>query len=143
MNQVRCNWCVPIVLLSIWYNVCTYHGPSLRACYKYILSCVLDVLLFPYSIPIWTLFYPVFFLCVLRSLLGFGFCCDSFSIRVIGMFIRIYADLTFSFFSEVYDLFQLLCVLSSVFICFPRGVIFRSTVIGVCPVTTNCFAGTS
>ena len=27
MNQVRCNWCVPIVLLSIWYNVCTYHSP--------------------------------------------------------------------------------------------------------------------
>ena len=27
VNQVRCNWCVPIVLLSIWYNVCAYHSP--------------------------------------------------------------------------------------------------------------------
>ena len=27
MNQVRCNWCVPIVLLSILYNVCAYHSP--------------------------------------------------------------------------------------------------------------------
>ena len=23
----RCNWCVPIILLSIWYNVCACHSP--------------------------------------------------------------------------------------------------------------------
>ena len=27
MSQARYNWCVPIVLLSIWYNVCTCHSP--------------------------------------------------------------------------------------------------------------------
>ena len=44
VNQARCNWCVPIVLLqlSIWCNVCACHSPvpwyqgiSLhRFCYK-------------------------------------------------------------------------------------------------------------
>ena len=43
--------------------------------------------------------------------------------------IRTNADLTILFLSEVYDLFQLLCVLSSVFIGFPPEVIFRSKVI--------------
>ena len=38
---------------------------------------------------------------------------------------------------EVYDLFRLLCVLSSVF-CFPPEVICHSRVIGACPVTTDC-----
>ena len=46
--------------------------------------------------------------------------------------IRTYADLTFVFLSEVHDLFQLLCVLSAVFICFPPEEIFRSTIIGAC-----------
>ena len=36
------------------------------------------------------------------------------------------------------DVFQLLCVLSSVFICFPPEVIFRSRVIAARPVTTDC-----
>ena len=45
---------------------------------------------------------------------------------------------TFLFLSEVYDLFPLLCELSSVFICFSPEVIFRSRVIGACPVTTDC-----
>ena len=37
---------------------------------------------FPFSISIWTsfVFHPVFFSWVLCCLLGFGFCCDSFSI---------------------------------------------------------------
>ena len=26
-SQARCNWCVPIILLSIWYNVCACHSP--------------------------------------------------------------------------------------------------------------------
>ena len=30
VNQARCNWCVPIVLLSIWYNVCACHSPVYR-----------------------------------------------------------------------------------------------------------------
>ena len=43
----------------------------------------------------------------------------------------------------VYDLFNLLCILSSVFICFPPEVIFRSRVIGACPVTTDCILAMS
>ena len=66
---------------------------------------------------------------------------------VLYILIRTYADLTFFFLSEVqytYDLFQLLCVLSSVFIfVFPPGVIFRSRVIGACPVTTDCIVAMS
>ena len=54
-----------------------------------------------------------------------------------------YAFLTFLFLSEVYDLFQLMCVLSCIFICFPSEVIFRSRVIGACPVTTDCIAAMS
>ena len=45
--------------------------------------------------------------------------------------------------SEVYDLFQLLCVLSSVSFCFHPEVIFRSRVIGACPVTTGCLVSMS
>ena len=41
MNQVRCNWCVPIVLLSIWYNVCTYHSPVGH--YIVIVACVIFI----------------------------------------------------------------------------------------------------
>ena len=47
-----------------------------------------------------------------------------------------------SFLSEVYDLFQLLHVSSCVFICFPPEVIFRSRVIGACPMTTDCIVAT-
>ena len=35
----------------------------------------------------------------------------------------------------VYDLFQLLCIVGFYFICFPPEVIFRSRVVGACPVT--------
>ena len=72
-------------------------------------------------------FHPVFFLCFLCCLLGFGFCCDSFSIRYICILIRTYADLTVLFLSEVYDLFQLLCVriIFCFYICSPPEVIFR------------------
>ena len=48
-----------------------------------------------------SLFHPVFFLWVL-CLLVFGFCCDSFNIY----------ELTVLFLSEIYDLWQLLCLLS-------------------------------
>ena len=53
------------------------------------------------------------------------------------------ATATASFLSEVYDLFQLLCVLSPVFICFPPEVIFRSRVTEACPVTTDCIVAMS
>ena len=56
--------------------------------------------------------------------------------------IRTYADLTFLFLSEVYDLFQS-CVISSVFICFPPEVISRSRVFGACPVTADCIVAMS
>ena len=45
-------------------------------------------------------------------------------------YLRSYADLTFLLLAEVYDLFQLLCVLSSFF--FPPEVIFHSRVVGAC-----------
>ena len=47
MNQARCNWCVPIVLLSIWCNVCACHG----AVYHYIAATV--VYLVPRIIPMY------------------------------------------------------------------------------------------
>ena len=67
------------------------------------------------------LFHPVFFSRVLCCLLGFG-SCYSFSIWYIYIYvswytwyrcilIRTYADLTFLFLSEVYDVFQLLCLI--------------------------------
>ena len=61
----------------------------------------------------------------------------------ICILIRTCADLTFLFLSEVYDLFNLLCVLSSVFICFPPEVTFRSRGIGACLVTTGCILAMS
>ena len=36
MNHARCNRFIPIVLLSIWCNVCACHGPV----YHYIASTV-------------------------------------------------------------------------------------------------------
>ena len=66
-----------------------YTPPALLASLKYAYSPCVDVDLFlfffssfPFSISIWTsfVFHPVFFLWVLCCLLGFGFCCDSFSI---------------------------------------------------------------
>ena len=63
--------------------------------------------------------------------------------HMICILIRTYADLTFLFLSELYDLFQLLRVLSSAIICFPPEVIFRSRVIGACPVTTDCIVAMS
>ena len=92
-------------------------------------------------------FHPVFFLWVLCCLLGFGFCCDSFSIRMIHMlciyiYLDTYADRTFSFLSEVlrsiplvfsycvyyYLMFYVTtdCIVatsSSVFICFAPEVL--------------------
>ena len=43
----------------------------------------------------------------------------------------------------VYDFDRLLCVLPSVFICFPPEVIFRSRVIGACHVTMDCIVAMS
>ena len=63
--------------------------------------------------------------------------------RYLDICVYTYADLTFLFLSEVYDWFQLLCVLSCVFICFPPEVIFRSRAIGACPVTTDCIVAMS
>ena len=62
---------------------------------------------------------------------------------MVSILIRTYVNLTFLFLSEVYDLFQLLCVLSSAFSCFPPEVVFRSRVVGACPVTTDCIVAMS
>ena len=41
----RCNWCVPIVLLSIWYNnVCACHSPVchyIAATVVYLVQCII------------------------------------------------------------------------------------------------------
>ena len=63
-----------------------------------------------------------------------------FLLRLVYRMIYIH---TLLFLSEVYDLFQLLCVLSSVFICFPPEVIFRPRVIGACPLTTESIVAMS
>ena len=47
------------------------------------------------------------------------------------------------FLSEVYDLFLLLCILSSVLICCPPEVIFHTRVVGACPVTADCVVAMS
>ena len=73
-------------------------------------------------------FHPVFFLQMIRNLI---------------CILHIYTDRTILLSSEVDDLFQLLCVLSSVFISFPAEVVFRSRVIGACPVTTDCIVAIS
>ena len=76
----------PLATLKNAYSPC-----PLRA--VFCLSCVVDVDLFLLfsSLPALLrfrfghrLFHPVFFLPVLRCLLGFGFCCDSFSIWYIS-----------------------------------------------------------
>ena len=97
-----------------------------------LLSCVTDVDLFyyfPSSFPFrfrfgHRLFHPVFFLWVLCCVLGFGFCCDSFSIGYTVYFeacilIRTHADLTFFClryticfsYCVVYFLFSIRCLL--------------------------------
>ena len=103
--------------------------------------------LFSISIPIWTSFVsPCLSLWVLCCLLGFGFCCDSFSIRMIYIYLDTYADLAFLFLSEVYDSFQFVCVLPSR-ICYkfvPEVIlIFHSGVIGSCFVTRDCIVAMS
>ena len=51
MNQVRCNWCVPIVLLSIRYNVCAYHSPVCHyivVTIVYLVQCIMAVCVITY-----------------------------------------------------------------------------------------------
>ena len=57
------------------------------------------------------------------------------------VYLDTYADLTFLFFSEVYDLFQLLC--TKYYIIFCLLLVFRSRAIGACPVTTDCIVAMS
>ena len=137
----------------------TYTPPALLASLKYAYSpCVLSsflrsccwlILFFFSSFPSFDfdfghrLFHPVFFLWVLCCLLGFAFCWDSFNIWYIYISWYVRTLISPSFLSEVYDLFQLLHVSSCVFICFPPEVIFRSRVIGACPVTTDCIVAMS
>ena len=95
-------------------------------------------------------FHPVFFLWVLCCLLGSVSAPTRLGhtwyqvwyIYKICILIRTLISPSY-FLSEVYDLFQLLCVLSSAFICFPPEVqysmIFRSRVIGAGLVTTDSF----
>ena len=106
---------------------------------------------FPFSISIWTVFvfHPVFSCGYSYAVSSVSVSAatrlayDIYNISYICILIRRYADLTFVFSSEVYDLFQLLCALFSVFIRFPPEVIFRSRVIGACPATTGCIVAMS
>ena len=147
------------ILLFCFYFVSVLHSlpRSLRASSMRIplacclLSCVADVdlsFLFFCSLPSLFRFrfrHRLFSSCLflLGTMLSPRF---RFLLRLVWhmicILIRTYADVTFLFLSEVHDLFQL-CVLSSVFICFPPEVIFRSRVIGACPVTTDCIVAMS
>ena len=104
-----------LVSLKYAYSPCVL---SLLALLTYLYFFLLFLTFFDFDLGI-VCFRPAFFLWVLYCLLGFGFCCDSFSISYIYVciLIRTYADLTFLL-SEVYDLFQLLCIVFC-FICFP------------------------
>ena len=114
-----------------------YTSPGLLASLKYVYSpcvqssCVADVdlSLFSSSLPSLfrfrfghRLFSSCLFLVGTCCLLGFGFCCDSFSILVwcICILIRTYAYLPFFFSSEVSDFFHVfLCYyLLFLYICF-------------------------
>ena len=131
-----CNPMWRILLFCCFVSVLHLPPRSLRAssmpqvCLKYAstMRCWLIFFLFvfsssPFLFRFGHCFRPVFSLWVLCCLLGFGFCCDSFCILYIihicvSWYVRTYADLTFCFVLEVYDLFQLLCVLSSVLFVF-------------------------
>ena len=139
---------------GFWYFVSVLHPPALLAS--------LQVCVFPLR-AVFCLaflpFFPVFFLFLSFFAFAFdldvvcfilSFSCGYYAVSSLSVFaatrlacdmypIRTYADLTVLLLSEVYVLFQLLCVLYSVFcfICFPPEIIFHSRVIGACPVTTD------
>ena len=109
------------------------------------------LLFLPFSISIWASivcfmlsFSCGYFVC---CLLGFGFCCDWFSIyfevTCILIIIRTYACHPFYFCLRYYDLFQLVYVISSVLFFCLLSLIFRSRVTGACPVTTDCIVDMS
>ena len=117
-----------------------------------LLSRVLDVDLFYFFFSSFPFFdFDLDIVCFILSFSCGYYAVSSVSVSAatrlaydnICILIRTYADLTFFFLSEFYDLFQLFCVLSCVFICFPPKVIFRSRVIGACPVTTDCIVAMS
>ena len=120
---------------------------ALRA--VFFLALLLLTFFFFHSLPCFSLirfktrfFHPVFFLWVQCCLLGFGFCCDSFSIwydmiKHLDTHIRTLISPICFFVLRYTILFQLLCIIFC-FICVPPEVIFRSRVIGACPVTTDC-----
>ena len=116
----------PALLASLEYAYSPYVlSPFLRSCF------LLVLILFLFSS------FPFFFdLDIVCFILSFS--CGYYAIMLSPRFrfllrlvqhmllnlIRTYADLTFSFLSEAYDLFQLLCVISSAsFNCFPSEVI--------------------
>ena len=125
------------------------------------LACCLALLMLTYLILFCFFFLPFFDfdlddVCFILSFsCGYSYAVSSVSVSAatrlaydiysmyLCILIRRYADLTFSFLSEVYDFFQLLFELSSVFICFPPKIIFRSRVIGACPVTADCIVAMS
>ena len=92
---------------------------------------------FPFSISIWTSFvFILSFSCGYYAVSSLSVSAATrlayYTWYIPGMYVSwyvTYADLTFSFLSEVYALLQLLCVpvSSFVLICFPPEVIFRSS----------------
>ena len=153
-------WRIPLILL---FRLGATPPPTLRASLNYAYSpCVLSSFFLAFLLLIYflwlyfffssfsffrfrfghRLFHSVFFLWVLCCLLGFSFCCDSFSICSVSWYVR---TLTSPFnFRLRYTICFSYCVYYLLFfICFPSEVIFRSRVIGACPVTTDCIVAMS
>ena len=110
----------------------------LRSC---VLGCLVFLFLFssfPFSVSIWTSIVCFILSCSCRY-----YAISSVSVSAVTRLARhslLYNTLIspFLFLSEVYDLFQLLCVLYLLFYLFPPEVIFRCRVVGACLVTTDC-----
>ena len=96
-----------------------------------------------------SLFHPVSFLCGYYAVSSVSVSAatrlayDMYIYILRSMYLDTYADFTFLVLSEVYDLFHLLCIISCFFVCVPTEVVFRSRVIGACPVTTECIVAMS
>ena len=87
------------------------------------------------------LFHPVFFLWVLVCcLLGFGFCCDSFIIWY-NIILSMYFDTNVGWSHLLYFVWDIrlvsviVCIIFCFLLVFPPEVIFRSRVLGACPVS--------
>ena len=104
---------------------------------------------FPFSMSIWTSFFHlVVFLWVICRLLGFGFCCDSFRIiYTLSIYLDTYVRwshlLFFVWGTQLVSVIAVCTYYLLFLLVFPPEVIFRSSVMGACPVTTDCIVAMS